>query len=182
MGKIAVLLVFTELEKETMLTIKQHLESTFALPVEFYGLILDLSEAYNFKRNQYSSSLIIEILSRYKKNRKEKWITIVDVDLYGPGYNFVFGEANWSKGIAVVSKTRLRPEFYGSKPNEKLFTERLLKEITHELGHLFFLTHCENPKCVMYFSNTILDTDKKEKEFCFICKCLLRAYQILENF
>lgn len=182
MSKIVILLVFTDLRREFLISVKEQLEKVFRLPVEFYGTMLDFSQAYNFRRNQYLSSSIIEVFSKYKRNRKEKWIVLIDVDLYAPGYNFIFGEADWRRGIAVISTIRLKPEFYGGRPDEKLFVERLLKEITHELGHLYLLTHCENPRCVMYFSNTILDTDRKEKDFCFICKSLLKAHLILESF
>ena len=41
----------------------------------------------------------------------------------------------------------------------------------HEVGHaLFALRHCNNPKCVMSFSNTIFDVDRKSKEVCKNCK------------
>jgi len=36
--------------------------------------------------------------------------------------------------------------------------QRVIKEAVHELGHAFGLTHCENSKCVMHFSNSLQDT------------------------
>jgi archaemetzincin len=45
---------------------------------------------------------------------------------------------------------------------------RTLKEANHELGHTFGLHHCENV-CVMKFSNSLADTDKKPAIFCDTC-------------
>ncbi|WP_038057972.1 archaemetzincin family Zn-dependent metalloprotease [Thermodesulfobacterium hydrogeniphilum] len=179
MRKIIVFLIYTHLRDEILRELKSHLEDVFSLETEFYGLSIDINDAYNFTRNQYLASKIIKKMFPYKNNWKDKWIFFVDVDLYTPGLNFIFGEAYPRYGIAIVSLTRLKPEFYGSKPNERLFTERLLKETTHELGHLFYLHHCENPNCVMHFSNSILDTDRKSKYFCLNCNFLLKANMLI---
>ena len=32
------------------------------------------------------------------------------------------------------------------------------KEVVHELGHLFKLSHCDKRYCVMHFSNSLKDT------------------------
>jgi archaemetzincin len=44
------------------------------------------------------------------------------------------------------------------------------KETLHELGHILGLEHCPNPRCVMSFSNSIYDVDRKEARFCEMCK------------
>ncbi|AEH23810.1 archaemetzincin family Zn-dependent metalloprotease [Pyrococcus yayanosii] len=99
---------------------------------------------------------------------------VVDLDLYEPGLNFIFGLANSSLRAAVIALPRLRPEFYGLAPDEKLFIERAVKEAMHELGHVFDLGHCPNPRCVMHFSNSILDTDAKGWLYCERCLSLLK--------
>jgi len=48
--------------------------------------------------------------------------------------------------------------------------ERALKEAVHELGHLLGLPHCDNPRCIMFFSNTLADTDRKGPGFCPACR------------
>jgi archaemetzincin len=93
---------------------------------------------------------------------------LVDHDLYVPGLNFVFGEA--SQKVAVISFTRLRQEFYHLPEDRGLFHRRALTEAVHELGHTYGLQHCKNPHCVMFFSNTLMDTDRKGPEFCTECK------------
>ena len=39
-----------------------------------------------------------------------------------------------------------------------LFQQRIPKEVVHELGHLFKLSHCDKRYCVMHFSNSLKDT------------------------
>lgn len=76
--------------------------------------------------------------------------------------------------IALISVTRLNPEFYGEKPDRAKYYRRILTEAVHELGHAFGLPHCTIPTCVMYFSNSIDDTDRKGYNFCKRCKTRLQ--------
>ena len=133
--------------------------------------------AFNEHRNQYHSTTIINYLLKISSLSKyTRILGVTNVDLYVPYLNFVFGEALLGGKIAVISLHRLRPEFYGEPPNRNLFLERILKEAVHELGHTFGLTHCNKPHCVMYFSNSIWDTDRKKSTFCGDCELRLNAY------
>lgn len=97
-------------------------------------------------------------------------LLVVDQDLFVPDLNFVFGEAEIGGPAAIISLTRLRPEFYRLKPDRNVFRERTAKEAVHELGHTFGLVHCRNSSCVMFFSNSLLDTDRKKNDFCSACR------------
>ena len=133
-------------------------------------------EAYDAERNQYNVYYFLESMGKILKNKKDKIIGIVDVDLYTPGLNFIFGAANRIGGnLCIISITRLEDEFYGKISNDSIFKERVKKEVIHELGHLFGLTHCEDPHCVMHFSNSLLDTDVKSYNFCKKCLKKLEA-------
>ncbi|MFQ6038426.1 MAG: hypothetical protein ACE5LV_07400 [Candidatus Aminicenantales bacterium] len=94
--------------------------------------------------------------------------------MYVPQLNFVFGEAELEGHFDVISLIRLRQSFYGLPENRGLFLERAVKEAVHELGHTFGLRHCPDPRCVMHFSNSLLDTDRKEASFCTRCRKLLK--------
>ncbi|MBV8066422.1 MAG: archaemetzincin family Zn-dependent metalloprotease [Candidatus Eremiobacteraeota bacterium] len=96
-------------------------------------------------------------------------LTVTDFDLYKTSHRFVFGDADESQGIAVVSIHRLRSEFYGEASDSNVLFQRMLKESIHELGHAFGLKHCYNARCAMYYSNSIFETDNKMPHFCEIC-------------
>jgi archaemetzincin len=125
--------------------------------------------AFNKKRNQYLSTAILKaIMGEKGYMAHEKILGVVDQDLYVPELNFVFGEAG--QKAAVISITRLRQEFYDLPEDQSLFHRRVLTEAVHELGHTYGLSHCRSPHCVMFFSNTLMDTDRKGSEFCPECK------------
>jgi archaemetzincin len=127
-------------------------------------------DAYDSRRKQFNSSRILTKISNLsKKHGFERILGITDVDLFAPHLNFVFGEAEYGGRAAIISIFRLRPEFYGEDFNKKLLVERSVKEAVHEVGHTLGLGHCDNPACVMFFSNSISDTDRKGAFLCEKC-------------
>ncbi|MCX7793619.1 MAG: archaemetzincin family Zn-dependent metalloprotease [Thermodesulfovibrionales bacterium] len=169
MSRKILLLLNCDLDKKDLLELRQHIESIFRLNTEDCPYRIDLSFAYNHIRRQYLGDKIIEKLQIEKSDPEEKWLLIVKDDLYSSDLNFIFGLADPSSGISLISIARLRPQFYGLPKDETLFLERLKKEAIHELGHLFLLSHCSNRRCVMRFSNSISDTDQKQAFFCERC-------------
>jgi archaemetzincin len=128
--------------------------------------------AFNKKRGQYYSSEILENLTKFKQGQIT--LAIIERDLYVPELNFVFGEADSVNQICIISLMRLNQSYYGLPEDKELFLRRSLKEAVHEIGHLLGLGHCPNPKCVMHFSNSLLDTDIKDYRFCDVCQRRLR--------
>ncbi len=129
-------------------------------------------EVLNRDRGQIYSTGLIEAIANRAYNGMV--LGIIDFDMFVPGLNFVFGEADPAEGVAVVSITRLKEEFYGRGADQGLLLQRTLKEAIHEMGHLYSLKHCPDPLCVMHFSNSIAETDRKSKEFCPVCIKILK--------
>jgi archaemetzincin len=127
--------------------------------------------SFDGKRNQYHSNLILNQIRTYADQQGEfqRILGVIDVDIFVPELNYVFGEAYTSGKVALISLFRLKPQFYSEAADKGLLLQRAVKEAVHELGHTYGLKHCPNPTCVMYFSNSIADTDKKQSLFCDQC-------------
>jgi archaemetzincin len=138
-------------------------------------------KAFDKTRKQYRSAVILSKIQAYAAKRKglRSVLGVVDADIFVPELNFVFGEAACPGKAALISLRRLKPEFYGDASNIELFTTRALKEAVHELGHTLGLKHCPRSSCVMHFSNSIFDTDKKQSLLCD--ECYLKASLSINN-
>jgi archaemetzincin len=178
--KICVLAI-GKLDSTVLDKLAADLERTFERKVEITRIPLDLEFAYNPERKQYHSSTVLERLRQMGPEDCGRTLGIVDVDLYVPDLNFVFGEANVVTKTAVIAKERLKPEYYGLAEDPTLLGERILKESVHELGHTYGLGHCSDRKCVMRFSNSLADTDFKSSSFCKNCKGNLVAIKKLRS-
>ncbi len=142
----------------------QHLRDIFKAEVETYSVELEgIEESYDRKRSQFNA---ISLLKKIHVN--ENYVLLITGrDLYVPGFNFVFGYAPGKKG--VVSTYRLSPATYGEEFDRGLYFSRILKEVIHEVGHMVGLMHCTSRGCVMSFSNTVYDVDRKLDRFCDKC-------------
>ncbi|MHA2399537.1 MAG: archaemetzincin family Zn-dependent metalloprotease [Promethearchaeota archaeon] len=175
------------LKPDVLIKLKKNIEQTFShfnigIKINPSAFHLHATE-YNAKRSQYNASKILKKLIKTSQNtRSFRTLGVVDEDIYKNKLNFVFGLAHKTMGVAVISITRLRDDFYIEKgsvhrqiKSEGILDLRILKEAIHELGHTFGLPHCTN-YCIMQFSNSLIDTDNKPKEFCESCA------RNLENF
>lgn len=158
---------FAGIERSLLVYLRKNLETTFSAEVSVNDPMEIPEDSYNENRGQYLSHRFLERMEPIRKTGMVLGIT--HADLYVPDLNFVFGTALPYEKVAVISMARLEPEFHGSKPDEELFKKRALKEAVHELGHLLGLSHCPNFRCVMHFSNSLGDTDRKSAYFCRRC-------------
>ena len=136
-------------------------------------------QAYDRRRSQYNSTLILGELYSYTADQDfDRVLGVVDVDIFSSGLSFVFGEAYAPGRAGLISLWRLRPQFYG-EVNFGIFIHRAIKEAIHELGHTLGLQHCPRSYCVMHFSNSIFEVDKKQSLFCD--QCYLTAAEAINN-
>lgn len=169
------LVPFDEVSTEVLRQIGESLKQQLPLEYKIMPPEPTPRSAYNPERGQYYSSLLLHILTEKYAKPERRVLGVVDFDLYVPQLNFVFGEADMINKVAVISLVRLRREWYGLPPDDKLFKRRVLTEAVHELGHTYGLHHCSDPHCVMFFSNSLADTDRKGFRFCKRCLKLLHT-------
>jgi archaemetzincin len=145
---------------------------TFARPCRVGAALPKPYYAFDAQRRQYSAEAI---LRRLHVHDAERVLGVVNLDLFVPDLNFVFGLADRANRRALIALPRLRQSFYGKGENEQRFIERSIKEAIHELGHTYGLAHCTNPRCVMSFSNSLADTEYKGRGFCATCRTKLQT-------
>jgi len=148
-------------------------DSTFKVLPPIKKTLVPIS-SFDKNRRQWKSDEILDwLLYKNKPNRSTIMLAICDFDAYSDGLNFVFGQAHIFGRVSEIYLPRLRQEFYGLKTNNSLFHQRITKEAVHELGHARGLIHCDKSTWVMYFSNSLSDTDIKEDNFCDNCRTRL---------
>lgn len=104
----------------------------------------------------------------------ERWVlAVTEEDLFAPGRSFVFGEAAQGGAWAVVGLARLREDLRSMRPRARL-RRRVLTEAVHEIGHLWGLGHCDRPRCVMFPSASLAETDRKGDAWCPACEARRR--------
>lgn len=157
------------------------LAEEFGIEVES-GDTLPVPDSYSRRRGQFRSKAFLEALKARRAGfpgqagkRAPLIVGITDLDLFVPELNFIFGQADTENGVAVVSIARLNAEHYSRDPDLELLKERTVKEVTHEIGHIFGLSHCMKPECIMFFSANVAETDQKGPGFCAACNLWLRS-------
>jgi archaemetzincin len=118
-------------------------------------------DGWDAGRGQWRTAALLDALAATRRDDWERMVGVTDGDLFAPELNFVFGEADPARRVAVFSTARL---FAGA--DRGLFTRRMQTEIVHELGHTYGLGHCRERSCVMWFSNTLAESDDKGVRFC----------------
>lgn len=155
--------------------------------------------SFRVNSNSYNLQILTGDLLRFLGNRKPKdafcIVGITMIDLYPKdSWNFVFGQASLSMGMGVFSfaryddnfysrnyagrlKKRLQPkqgdysvfDGYYTPPITSTLLLRSCKTMTHEIGHMFGIKHCQWLTCVMQGSNHLEESDRRPLDFCPIC-------------
>uniref|UniRef100_A0A667ICU4 Archaemetzincin-2 n=1 Tax=Lynx canadensis TaxID=61383 RepID=A0A667ICU4_LYNCA len=154
------------------------------------------------------------ILKFLKKKKPEDAFCVVGItmiDLYPrDSWNFVFGQASLTDGVGIFSFARYGSDFYSSRYEgrvsklqkgsssdyavfENYYTPqvtsvlllRSCKTLTHEIGHIFGLRHCQWLACLMQGSNHLEEADRRPLNLCPICLRKLQCaigFNIIERY
>lgn len=161
---------FNEKQNELIQYTSQYLEIFFNLKVKRYKPVSDSIIPANARRisafdveQLWASYILNPFLKKRLPDDAIAFIAITEKDLYPePSWNFVFGLATNNLGVMSIFRL-LENEDY------TLCLERLIKVISHEMGHMFSVSHCINAVCVMNGSNTMEETDKQPNRLCSDC-------------
>jgi archaemetzincin len=131
---------------------------------------------YVVSRRQINAEALLDSVQTYKHRNEieDPILLVVHQDLFNERHSFVFGLARESVGAGVVSTARLGNEYYGREADDDDLIDRIVKEGSHEIGHMLGLPHCDNRECVMFRPNTLDELDRKKKMFCPTCSQQLR--------
>jgi archaemetzincin len=145
----------------------------FPLPVRRLPALPIPAGAFDAKRGQYQSVEFMKLLAQRAPKDATRILGVTDVDLAIPMLSFLFGQAQLDGQVAVMSLFRLHQEFYGLPADQELLHERTVKEMLHELGHTFGLTHCTDARCAMSVATHVEFVDAKSERYCANCGELL---------
>lgn len=168
---------FNILQKKQIELTKQYLAKYFQLKTKILPTLPNTVFPKSAKRirsnNQeqvLASYLLDSILVKKKPKDAVVLMGITEKDLFPrPEWNYVFGLASYENGVGVTSMFR----FYDGNLTEVNFNkslERLLKISSHEIGHMFGMSHCLNANCVMNGTNNLTETDSHFARACSLCQ------------
>ncbi len=149
--------------------LKGALGTVFGCSVQIDNPVSLPDDAFDRNRGQYLSDVLLNMLRQSKKG-SEHLLGVTEADIFTLGLNFLFGQADATGRVALISLSRLKDKDSAVQGRDKILHDRMLKEAVHELGHTLGLDHCRDVKCVMHFSNSLDDTDTKGSYFCGRCR------------
>lgn len=154
---------------------------------------------FRVNNNSHNLQILTGDLLRFLQTKQPEdafcIVGITMIDLYPKeSWNFVFGQASLSMGMGVFSFARYDDNFYSGSyagtlrrsirpkqgdysvfdgyytpPITSTLLIRSCKTMTHEIGHIFGIKHCQWLNCVMQGSNHLEESDRRPLDFCPIC-------------
>jgi archaemetzincin len=160
-----ILAIYSDYEFLEKQTFKKALQERFPFIHQFSFHLMQLPRScWDNRRHQYNANCVLN----WRQNQPNDYLFLIltKYNLYSPGLRFVFGIGHHRQG-AVTSSYYLN--------NDINF---LIKEVTHEFGHVLGLSHCSLP-CVMTFSNSVLEARQKNDVYC--ATCTIKLHKNINN-
>jgi archaemetzincin len=180
--------------------LRQYTEAFFTIPVKLLPSVSPQKENFsprinsNTEEEQVHAGLVLSWLLKRIPDDAYCIIGVTMEDLYpDPEWNFVFGYASYEQRVGVFSFVRFDQSFYNQKDStdHKLLLLRSCKVLTHEIGHMFGMTHCIAYHCNMNGSNNLEESDAQPAWLCPVCLRklhhvtgfdIIKRYTVLESF
>ncbi|MET3038410.1 archaemetzincin [Chryseobacterium sp. NRRL B-14859] len=173
---------FNELQTKEIELTKEYLAIYFQLETKVLPALPSTVFPEAVKRNSkegHEQILAGYVLDSILIKRKPKdaviLMGITEKDLFPQSdWNYIFGLASYENGVGVTSMYR----FYNGHLTISNFNEslnRLLKISSHEIGHMFGISHCLNANCVMNGTNSLTETDYHVARACSLCQMKLNS-------
>ncbi|MDR2236649.1 MAG: archaemetzincin [Chryseobacterium sp.] len=173
---------FNELQQKEIQLTREYLKAYYQLETKILPVLPNSVIHQTAKRTskegheQVLASYVLDsILMKRKPKDGAVLMGITERDLYPrPEWNYVFGFASYEDGVGVTSLYRFaNGHLTESNFNESLL--RLMKISSHEIGHMFGISHCLNANCVMNGTNTLSETDFHFARACSLCQQKLNS-------
>lgn len=179
---------FNDLQKKEIDLTLEYLRAYFQLETKVLpplsNAIFPKSAKRTFQEGQeqiLAGYILDSILMKRKPKNAVAFMAITERDLFPkPEWNYVFGLASYHDGIGVTSLYRFS-DGYLSASNFNQSLERLLKISSHEIGHMFGISHCINANCVMNGTNSLTETDQHSARACSLCQRKLQSTLRYDN-
>lgn len=139
----------------------------FGLPVRVISMDTAMAAARRREHDgarQLNAADVLDVLQTRLPDDAYCVIALTTEDLYPTeDFNFVFGMARLKARVGVFSFAR-----YAS-PDRTQAVRRAFKVMTHEVGHMFGITHCTHFSCNMNGSNSRDEMDREPMHLCPVC-------------
>jgi archaemetzincin len=179
---------FDEIQKKEITLTKEYLKTYFQLETKILPVLSNSIIPATVKRvskegnEQILAGYVLDsILIKRKPKDAVVVMGITEKDLFPkPEWNYVFGLASYEDGVGVTSIYR----FAGGHLTDSNFNEsllRLIKISSHEIGHMFGISHCLNANCVMNGTNSLPETDYHLARACSLCQRKLNSSIYYDN-
>lgn len=141
---------------------------------------LEVTRRVHYGHPQLNATEILDQLEPLLPDDGYCMIAVTWSDLYpDDSYNYVFGLARLVRRVGVFSFARLHPDFYDPDTGEdtaedapevrRLVRRRAHAVMSHEIGHMFGMSHCIHYSCNMNGSNSLEESDGQPMHLCPVC-------------